>query len=48
MARFVKEIVNQYPSVSLQDFKHPMVFVVDMNNGFLKQGVMHDAELWNV
>ncbi len=42
MARRVKEFVDRYPIVSLQDLKRPMVFVVDMNNGFLKQGALHD------
>lgn len=43
MARIAKEFVTQYPSISFQELKRPMIFVVDMNNGFLKEGALHDS-----
>ena len=45
MARLNK---NPYESYSIQSLKDPVIFVVDMVNGFCKEGVLHDEAILDV
>lgn len=42
MARLKK---NDYPSLSKDQLKNPILFVVDMVNGFVKEGALHDTAI---
>ena len=44
MARLLKPYA-QYDSLTIQDLQDPIVFVVDMVNGFVKEGVLHDCAI---
>ncbi len=45
MARINK---NPYPSIKKDQLNHPIVFVVDMVNGFIKEGALHDGKIMDV
>lgn len=34
-----------YPKKSMKDLKNPLVFVIDMNNGFTREGALADPEI---
>lgn len=39
---------NQYESIELNELKDPVVFVVDMVNGFVKEGALADPEIMSI
>lgn len=39
---------NQYESMKLNELKDPVVFVVDMVNGFVKEGALADLEIMSI
>lgn len=45
MARINSEYLQQYPVMKFQELKQPIVFVVDMINGFIKEGALHDQAI---
>lgn len=45
MARVQNEIIQTYPDMPLSDLTHPILFVVDMINGFIKEGALHDEAI---
>lgn len=45
MARVHKNFIDAYPSMSLKELHKPVIFVVDMVNGFVKEGALHDTEI---
>lgn len=42
MARLEK---NEYPGLDAKDLKDPVIFVVDMVNGFVHEGALHDEKI---
>lgn len=48
MARVQKSFSNEYPSIDRKDLHKPIVFVVDMVNGFIKEGAMHDPAILDI
>ncbi len=45
MARVNHTVLTQYPILPYTSLRKPFVFVVDMVNGFLKLGNLHDKEI---
>ena len=45
MARVNHAFLTQYPNLEGTSLRKPLVFVVDMVNGFLKLGKLHDKEI---
>ncbi|NBJ65135.1 cysteine hydrolase [bacterium c-19] len=45
MARVQNEIIQAYPEMSVNELDHPILFVVDMINGFMKEGALHDKAI---
>lgn len=45
MARLIQ---NTYPSLSMSDIQDPVLFVVDMVNGFIKEGSLHDEAIMEI
>lgn len=43
MARVNKEFLFQFPSCDIQDLNDPIIFVVDMIQGFINEGALHDT-----
>lgn len=48
MARVNKELVNQYEIKSLHDYHNPCVVVIDMVNGFVKEGALADLAISDI
>lgn len=42
MARVHKHFLEIYPKISMKELHKPIIFVVDMINGFVKEGALHD------
>lgn len=38
---------NNYTNLDLNEIKDPVIFVVDMVNGFIKEGALHDEYIFN-
>ena len=45
MARVSDTFVSQFPAMKLEELKRPVVFVVDMINGFVFEGALADAKI---
>ena len=45
MARIEKEFHRQFAPLKQEQLDRPILFVVDMNNGFIKSGALHDAAI---
>lgn len=45
MARVQAEILEKYPEMKQTQLNHPILFVVDMVNGFIKEGALHDKAI---
>lgn len=45
MARVSDAFVSQFPAMKLEELKRPVVFVVDMINGFVFEGALADAKI---
>lgn len=48
MARVHKNFTDTYPGISMNDLHKPLIFVVDMVNGFVKEGALHDRAINDV
>lgn len=48
MARVSGEFLKQYPLHKVEELKDPVVFVVDMVNGFVKEGALHDTAIHEI
>lgn len=42
MARVHKDFAHSYPTLSVSELQKPILFVIDMVNGFVKEGALHD------
>ena len=47
MARLNQPYMSQQ-TLCMEDFHHPIVFVVDMINGFIKEGALHDKAILDI
>lgn len=45
MARVQKEMMQKYPELKASELRNPLLFVVDMINGFIKEGALHDRAI---
>lgn len=45
MARVSETFLKSYPTMKMQDLQKPIFFVVDMINGFVKEGALHDEAI---
>lgn len=45
MARVQPTFLQNYPTMDAKDLQYPMIFVVDMINGFIKEGALHDETI---
>lgn len=45
MARVQQAFLDRYPTIHASTLSHPIVFVVDMINGFIKEGALHDEAI---
>lgn len=45
MARIQESILKNYPEITSSQLKCPVLFVVDMVNGFIKEGALHDEAI---
>lgn len=45
MARIKTEILQNYPKLQSTELKNPIIFVVDMVNGFIKEGALSDQAI---
>ena len=48
MARVTTSFLNQYPQMDIDQLQKPIVFVVDMINGFVKEGALHDQKIMDI
>ena len=42
MARVSETFLNSYQAIQMDKLQKPIIFVVDMINGFVKEGALHD------
>ena len=45
MARVSKQFLEAYKPLSTKELKDPVIFVVDMIEGFVHEGALHDEEI---
>lgn len=45
MARVTDGFISSYPSIKKDELVKPIIFVVDMVNGFIKEGSLHDEKI---
>lgn len=45
MARISEEFLQRYHAISDKEVQNPIIFVVDMINGFVKEGALHDEAI---
>lgn len=45
MARVQQAFLENYPTIHCTELSHPVLFVVDMINGFIKEGALHDEAI---
>lgn len=45
MARVQKGFIETYPNIPMKDLHKPIIFVVDMINGFINEGALHDEAI---
>lgn len=48
MARVHKNFIESYPKMMMEDLHKPIIFVVDMVNGFVKEGALHDEKIGDI
>ncbi|MEG0289989.1 MAG: isochorismatase family cysteine hydrolase [Erysipelotrichaceae bacterium] len=48
MARVREDTIHCYEDITYQDLKQPLLIVVDMVNGFIKEGALHDESIMNL
>ena len=45
MARVSETFLNSYQAMQMDKLQKPIIFVVDMINGFVKEGALHDEAI---
>lgn len=45
MARVAKEFIQAHKGIKKEELHNPVIFVVDMINGFIKEGALHDEAI---
>lgn len=45
MARVARAMKEAYSEIHKEELQHPIIFVVDMINGFIKEGALHDEAI---
>lgn len=45
MARVTEAMKQSHTTIKMEDLHHPLIFVVDMINGFIKEGALHDEAI---
>lgn len=45
MARVHSDFIKNYPSMREEDIQKPIIFVIDMINGFVEEGALHDKAI---
>lgn len=45
MARVSENSIHSYKAIDAKELQSPMIFVVDMINGFIKEGALHDEAI---
>lgn len=48
MARVSDAFLKQYSPMNESELKDPIVFVVDMNHGFITEGTLHDPKIMDI
>lgn len=48
MARVSERFLESYESLSMEDLHNPIIFVVDMVNGFVHEGALHDEAIHDI
>lgn len=48
MARVSETFLNSYQAMQMDKLQKPIIFVVDMINGFVKEGALHDEAIHDI
>lgn len=48
MARVSETFLNSYQAMQMDELQKPIIFVVDMINGFVKEGALHDEAIHDI